>query len=117
MIIVSSAVVGFVGDLLLQSIVTPENDYGLSSYFRQHGKLESAFIASGMMAILNLAYTIVDPSVNTIGFIAYGGVLDVVFRRYHPTIMPSLDGYYRAMTPAMSIVWGMIPQLLVLAVN
>ncbi len=114
LILESSIFVGFCGDLALQSIVRPGADYGLLGYFKQHGSLESAFIAAGMMACLNYVYTRFDPGVNQIGFVAYGGLCDVVFRKYHGTIMPSLAGYYGAMSPGMSIVWGMIPQAMVL---
>lgn len=113
-LITNSLLVGFFGDLALQSLITPQKDYGLSGYFQQHGKLESAFIAAGMMASLNWVYVklvVPDP----ITFIAYGGVLDILFRRYHTAIMPSLSGYYSAMSPAMSVIWGMIPQAIVLA--
>lgn len=115
-IIESSLIVGFFGDLALQRLIKPGADYGLTGYFKQHGSLESAFIAAGMMACLNYLYTKVDPAVNRAGFIGYGAICDIAFRKYHGLIMPSLAGYYSAMTPGMSIAWGMIPQAMVLLV-
>lgn len=115
-IIESSLLVGFFGDLALQRLIKPGADYGLTGYFKQHGSLESAFIAAGMMACLNYAYTKVDPSINTTGFLGYGAICDVVFRKYHNLIMPSLAGYYSNMTPGMSMIWGVIPQAMVLCV-
>ena len=115
-IIEASLLVGAVGDYLLQWRVGDTNRYGLGAYFKRHGSGESICIAAGMMGVLNYVYTLVDPAVHTIPFVAYGGILDVVFRQYHPLFFTSLGDYYKAMSPGMSVVWGMIPQLLVFGV-
>lgn len=116
----SSLIVGFFGDLGLQAIVNnskEDNKYGLKTYFKQHGILESAFIGSGMMGIFTLIYKMIDPSYNKIGMCIYGGGLDILFRNYHKTIFPSLTDYYKNLTPEMSLIWGVIPILMTIGVD
>jgi hypothetical protein len=40
----------------------------------------------------------------------YGAGLDVLFREFR--LMPSLDGYYEALTPLQSMFWGTVPMVL-----
>ena len=111
--------VGFAGDALLQAIVrTTGFDWGLGVYFNQHGSLEAMTIAGGMMFLAAKGAGLATGGVagrHALPLFLYGGALDVLFR--HMRLFPSLDGYYRALTPAQSFVWGGIPMVLPLLIS
>jgi hypothetical protein len=119
-ILTAAILTGAVGDSILQVMVknsTDKNLYGLKTYFDKHGSLESIFIAAGMTSGLVLPYSIVDPDLHVEGLVIYGAVLDIIFRRYHEKIMPSLADYYKTLDPLMSIFWAIIPLLMVKGVS
>lgn len=116
----SALITGFFGDIGLQIIVNNSNDkntFGLKSYFDQHGSLESAFLASGMMGMFFMIYKIFDPSFYKIGLCLYGGGLDILFRKYHKIIFPSLTDYYKTLSPVESVMWGIIPIIITIGTN
>lgn len=107
--------VGVAGDATLQTIVNNSDDankFGLKTYFEQHGSLESLFIAGGMMGLFSALYKYIDPEFNTKGLIAYGAILDIIFRFFRETIMPSLDDYYKHFNAIQTIVFAIIPFLM-----
>jgi hypothetical protein len=111
--ITSGLIVGSVGDSLLQTFlnigILDDKNIGLKKYFSQHGKLESVFIAGGMIASFSAAYSLVDPSMNLVGLSIYGTGLDILFRQTHKEIFPSLEEYYKKMSLVNSALWGAIP--------
>lgn len=103
--------VGIVGDFCLQLIVKQRGNFaGLRDYFKQHGIVESLMIAGGLMFILAYIYEMTGLPLNNGMIFIYGGLWDIAFRQLR--IMPSLDGYYRALNPIQSFVWGGIPMLI-----
>ena len=108
---IKSFFVGVVGDMALQIIVKKKGNFaGLKDYFEQHGQIESYMIAGGLMFFLAFLYELSGlPLTNEFLFI-YGGIWDILFRQLR--LMPSLDGYYEALTPVMSFIWGGLPMLL-----
>lgn len=101
-------VIGGAGDLLLQygDAQGLGEGWGLRGYFKTHGSFESVMIATGMMGSFIAIYEHLFP-VSFWGLAVYGAALDIAFRTLRP--MPSLDGYYAAMSPVKSVVWGAIP--------
>jgi len=103
----TSFLVGFFGDLTLQ-IISPRfggpTGWGLTPYFKQHGKAESLFIAGGMMALFYIIYLYVFRLPPNFVYLAiYGVVLDLLFRWFR--IFPSLDGYYGYLNYFWSTFW------------
>jgi len=103
-----ACIVGFVGDFLLQII--GNKNWGLQGYFKQHGPVESVFIAGGMMTIFYVLYLLLKLPLKLEYLAVYGIVLDLIFRKFR--IFPSLDGYYSALNYFESGLWGAIPLML-----
>lgn len=104
--------VGFMGDFLLQLIVDYRGDLaGLKKYFEQHGKLESMFIAGGMMYCFGYIFELSEFEKNYQNLFFYGGLLDIIFRQYG--LFESLnDSYYKELNSFQSFIWGGIPMIL-----
>jgi hypothetical protein len=114
----TSFLVGFFGDLILQ-ITSPRfggpTGWGLTPYFKQHGKAESLFIAGGMMALFYIIYIYVFRLPPNFVYLAiYGVVLDLLFRWFR--IFPSLDGYYGYLNYFWSTFWEAFSMVLPLGV-
>ena len=100
--------VGVGGDLALQFISSKRgNIAGLKSYFEQHGKMESLFIAGGLMFGASYFYELSGFQQSNLNLFMYGGALDVAFR--YTRAFPSLDGYYGSLNPIQSVFWGGLP--------
>ena len=109
--------VGFFGDAFLQIIVLIRgNIANLKVYFQRHGRLESMFIAGGMMFLFGWVYTqlqaLFSVSLNNNYYLfLYGGLLDIIWRKF--ALFPSLTyTYYKANNPIQSFIWGGIPMML-----
>jgi len=111
-ILLISFLVGFFGDLLLQLGVKfgfgGETGWGLKGYFKQHGCIESLFIAGGMMTlfhilVLNLNWNEMGLLKGLIYLSIYGIILDLLFRKF--MIFPSLEGYYNYFNYFWSGFW------------
>jgi hypothetical protein len=112
-----AALVGFVGDAVLQVMVASglggPTGWGLKAYFKQHGRAESMFIAAGMMVIFYIMYLGTGLPLKLEYLAVYGIALDLLFREMR--IFPSLDGYYKSLNYFWSAVWGAIPMMIPLA--
>lgn len=114
MTIETALLVGALGDASLQAIVKSseeKNKFGLMTYFEQHGTAESIFTAAGMMGVFTALYDVVDPQMMSGGLIAYGAILDLIFR--YARIMPSLDDYYKKFNPLLTIIFAIVPFFMV----
>lgn len=110
----AALLVGSVGDLALQGFAyNSENPnlFGLKTYFDQHGSFESMFTAAGMLAIFTGLYKAVDPSLMTGGLVAYGTILDLAFR--YLKLFPSLEDYYKNFSVLSTIIFAIIPFLMI----
>jgi hypothetical protein len=101
---------GFLGDAGLQ--ILDDGNWGLTQYFRTHGRVESLFIAAGMMGVFGSFYLLAGFPLAILPLLLYGGVLDLLFR--YTMLAGSLEGYYQAMPVWLSFLWGGIPFLLAL---
>ena len=110
----TAAVVGFIGDALLQLLVANgfggSTGWGLKSYFQQHGRFEAMFAAAGMMAIFYVIYLALKLPLNWVALAVYGVILDLIFR--WTKIFPSLEGYYTQLNYLASAFWGAVPILI-----
>jgi|AntAceMinimDraft_11_1070367.scaffolds.fasta_scaffold02230_5 hypothetical protein len=118
-ILLSIAIItGFGGDALLQVMthygLGTESGWGLNSYFSQHGRIESTFIAGGMLGLFFVLYYITGLEFTVLNMLIYGILLDLVFRVFG--IFPSLQGYYEHLNYFWSAVWGAIPMILPLII-
>jgi len=113
-----SCITGFVGDALLQLGVSlgmgGSDGWGLKPYFKQHGSIESLFIAGGMMTIFYVIYALFFQFTYT-GLAVYGIVLDLIFRE--TMLFPSLQGYYNHLNYFWSGFWGAVPMMLPLFIS
>jgi len=114
-----ACIVGMLGDMILQIGANKfhmgrEDNWGLKSYFLQHGSLESIFIAGGMMTFFYILYYTIGIEFTYIRLIIYGIILDYVFRKFR--LFPSLDGYYEYFNYFWSGVWGAIPMIIPLMI-
>lgn len=110
----TAVAIGVLGDASLQAIVassSEENKFGLKTYFEKEGRLESLFIAGGMLGSFTMLYGFADPSYNVAGLTLYATVLDLIFR--FTGVMPSLDDYYKHWSIPQTIVFAIIPFILV----
>ena len=114
-LVAAAAIVGFVGDATLQLLVkNTDFNWGLRTYFAQHGWAESLFLAAGMLAIFFAAYIYgTGLPVTLVTMAIYGVLLDLLFRE--TMVFPSLQGYYDHLNYFWSAVWGAIPMMLPLA--
>lgn len=110
---------GFFGDMLLQILVSlgfgGPTGWGLKSYFLQHGRLESMFIAAGMMTVFFILYDMTGLPLTYTNLIIYGILLDVVFRKTNA--FPSLTEYYKNTNYFWSAFWGAVPMILPLIIS
>ena len=111
--LVKSFLVGVAGDAALQTIALVKPNFaGLGDYFKIHGPFKSVMIAGSMLAGFDLVYQMTGLPVNFVSMAIYGGVLDVAFRYGHPYFMPSLSGYYEALSFPVSVFWGAFSEVL-----
>ena len=102
---------GFFGDALLQFGSKFGSGWGLKPYFKQHGSIESLFVATGMMGLFYAIYfTILGLPAVWYYLALYGIVLDLIFRETR--LFPSLDGYYKALNYFWSGFWGAVPLMM-----
>lgn len=103
---------GFIGDATLQlAVKNSVGDWGLKSYFKQHGPAESLFIAGGMMTLFYVLYIYaLRLPLQWQYLVVYGIVLDYIFRK--TMVFESLQGYYRHLNYFWSAFWGAIPMLI-----
>lgn len=117
-IISISCITGFVGDALLQLGVSlgmgGPDGWGLRPYFKQHGSIESLFIAGGMMTIFYVIYAWFSAFTYT-RLAVYGIILDLIFRE--TMLFPSLQGYYNHLNYFWSAFWGAVPLMLPLFIS
>ena len=114
----TAAIVGFIGDLVLQvgskylKLGGPDG-WGLKDYFTQHGSAESLFIAAGMMAIfyqIFFMFVKLPMKYMLLSLALYGIILDLIFRKF--MIFKSLQGYYQYFNYFWSAVWAAIPLII-----
>ena|SRR3972149_9620612 len=114
-IISIATLTGFFGDVLLQLLVHfGVGEWGLKSYFQQHGRAESLFIASGMMALFYTIYVLLGLPLKFEYLAIYGIILDLIFRLTR--LFPSLDNYYKSLNYLESAIWGVIPMIIPLLI-
>jgi hypothetical protein len=114
-----ATLVGFVGDIGVQLAV--ENDWlgkngaGLKVYFAQHGRSESLFIASGLMAFFYTLYAMTGLPFKLQYIAVYAVLLDFMFR--YGKVFNSLDGFYRENSiPITTTMGAIIPFILPLLI-
>jgi len=113
-LISTSFLVGFFGDAFLQvtsPVLGGPTGWGLTPYFKQHGRAEALFIAGGMMVLFFIIYLYVFKlKPNYLYLAIYGIVLDLLFRWFN--IFPSLQGYYGYLNYFWSGLWEAIAMIL-----
>lgn len=114
-----SCLAGFIGDTLLQigakQGMGGSTNWGLKDYFKQHGQVESTFIAGGMMSVFYVIYIYIIPlPINYLFMSIYAVFLDLFFRK--TMFFPSLKGYYNYFGYFGSALWAIIPALIPLIV-
>jgi len=117
-LIIIACLTGFIGDGILQILINfmgGKTGWGLREYFKQHGSIESLFIAGGMMTLFYIIYLILLGLPPTGYYLAiYGVLLDLLFRE--TMIFPSLQGYYDHLNYFWSAFWGAVPMILPLGI-
>lgn len=117
-LIAIAIIVGFVGDAGTQLVTRTKlggvTGFGLTHYFKQHGKAESMFIASGIMGFFYTLYAFTGLPFRLQYLSIYGIILDLIFR--YGKIFPSLHGYYQNSIPATAIIGAVIPFILPLLI-
>jgi len=109
-LIVIACLTGFIGDATLQFLSKYTGGWGLNPYFKQHGKVESLFIAGGMLSLFFIIYDFTRLPVTWYYLGIYGMLLDLLFRK--TMLFPSLKGYYNYLNYLQSAIWGAIPMII-----
>ena len=104
---------GFIGDAILQT--TGLGNEGLASYFQQHGRIESLFIAGGMMTLFYALMMLVRIPMTFLNVSVFGIAVDLCFRQFR--LFPSLDGYYEMLNYFWSAFWIVVPMCVPLALQ
>ena len=112
-LLILACLTGFFGDAVLQ--ITRLGSKGLDSYFRQHGRAESLFIASGMMSLFYSIFLILKIPLTFINLALFGVAVDLLFRQTR--LFPSLDGYYEMMGYGASAFWMAFPMCIPYALS
>ncbi len=102
--------IGVTGDAALQGLnkyTSKGKDWGLDTYFAQHGPVESLFIAGGMLVGFELLYDLIFPTKEYLSLFMLGGIIDVAVRMTMP--MESLKDYYEQNHPLYTIFWAGFP--------
>jgi len=102
--------IGAGGDATLQAInryTKKGEEWGLDTYFAQHGPIESIFIAGGMVVGFEVLYTAIFGQKNVVKLFALGAMIDIIFRNTMP--MKTLEDYYKKNSPIMTIFWAGFP--------
>lgn len=111
-LLVIATLTGFIGDILLQLMVKNNiAEWGLSGYFKQHGKAESTIIGAGIMAFFYALYALSGLPFKIQYMVVYGLIIDLLFRHLH--IFPSLDMYYKKVGYFGTVVIGAIIPLII----
>ena len=110
-----ACITGFAGDAVLQTGVRNKmggpTGWGLKEYFKQHGHVESLFIAGGMLSLFMLVYVyVVGLPITYFNLSVYGIIIDLVFRKL--MLFPSLKGYYQYFSYVGSATWIAIPMMI-----
>ena len=113
-LIIIACLTGFLGDGILQVLSKYTSGWGLKPYFKQHGSIESLFIAGGMMALFFIIYDFTGLPINWFYLGIYGVLLDLLFRK--TMLFPSLKGYYNHLNYFESAIWGAIPAIIPLLI-
>ena len=116
-LLIIACAVGFFGDLVAQAIVRLGflGDWGLASYFKRHGVMESAFIACGIVGGFYALWIGLGLPLRWELILLAGLVLDVTWNLAR--VFPSLDTYYREPWLPRTILGVVIPFLLPLLLN
>ena len=104
--------IGVFGDIGLQlfnKYSEKGKDWGLDTYFKQHGPIESVFIAGGMLVGFDILYDFIFPQKEFFQLFLLGGIVDVIFRTTMP--MKSLEDYYYQNHPLFTIFWAGFPSM------
>lgn len=105
---------GFFGDVILQT-TTLGTQGGLDSYFQQHGRVESLFIAAGMMTLFYALMLVARIPLTFFTVSVVGVFIDLCFRQFR--VFPSLDSYYETLNYFWSAFWIIIPMCIPLALQ
>lgn len=113
-LILIATLVGFFGDMGIQIAIKlgvgGKNGMGLRDYFQQHGKVESLFIAAGIMSFFYSLYAISGLPFKIEYLAVYSVILDLLFR--YLRIFPSLNKFYQNSIPSTLIFGAIIPFVL-----
>lgn len=104
---------GVVGDASLQLIDKCSDkgrEWGLHSYFEQHGPIASLFIAGAMTSGTLYVHDLLFRERSILTLFGLGMALDVLFRTQMP--MDSLKDYYNKLTPPYTLFWAGFPSAL-----
>ena len=108
---------GFFGDAFLQILVKKFGyDWGLKSYFEQHGTAEALFLGAGLMAILFIIYIyILKLPLSYTNLAIYGIIIDIIFRK--TMVFNTLTDYYNVQNYFETmIIGGSLPAMLPLLI-
>ena len=112
-LLIIACATGFIGDAILQ--ITGIGNNGLASYFQQHGRAESLFIAGGMMTGFYSIFLLFKIPLTFLNLALFGVIIDLLFRKTR--IFPSLDGYYEMLNYGWSAFWMALPMCIPLIIK
>lgn len=88
-------------------------DAGLKTYFETQGPIQSILKAALLTGFWSGVFGFLYPSGSLLSFVAYACVLDLLYRRFHPEIYPSLHSYYEFNSTSRTLFYNGIVALLV----
>ena len=114
-LLIIAILVGFFGDLSIQAFlkVTGYN-WGLKSYFREHGMIASALIAAGILGMFYGVWIMFNLPLRWELILVVTLLIDLFWNYAH--VMPSLNNYYKEPIIPRTILGVIIPFLLPLLI-
>jgi len=106
-----AVLVGFFGDLSIQFLVKIGGlNWGLKSYFQEHGTVASALIAAGILGMFYSIWIAFNLPLRWEVILVVALLLDLFWNYAH--VMPSLNNYYKEPIIPRTILGVVIPFLL-----
>lgn len=110
-LLIIAILVGFFGDLSVQAFLKITGmDWGLKSYFREHGVIASALIAAGIVGMFYAIWIAFNLPLRWEFILAVAILIDLFWNYAH--VMPSLNNYYKEPVTPRTILGVIIPFLL-----
>lgn len=116
---IAGAIVGYLGDLVLQELTATSDIESLHNafddYFIEWGTLQSALAAGALTGAVSMLMS--NISKDPFEFLFMSVIVDDIYREYYPFIYPSLENYYKTYSRESTRLYNVLVAGMVLVTN